>query len=801
MPVKNIKIQKFNSANIIDADYYIYSSDSPTFRCLDQSSCLWVVPTSSHVAFFPDYKFKSLVTNNMGALDGSSYLWTWGENATGQLGVGTTITSSIPQSVIGNRQWIAAYGYTGNYIALNSNSYAWAWGANTSGQLGNNQGVPLSSPVSVVGGKQWRQICINICNLLANTRTVVALDINSYAWAWGKNDKGQLGDNSIIDKSSPVSVVGGRQFTVIYNTNKNDSTAIFALDKSSYVWAWGYNSGQLGDNQIFSVSSPTSVVGGRQFTSICPNYFNVFALDGLSYAWAWGRNYSGELGDNTILNKSSPISVIGGGQWTNIHTTYTATIFVTPKAAFPFYTGTLFGLPSVSIPTLLPYPLPSIKKFFSYFSDYFFLDTASTVWGWGYNNTGGLGKNNTSSYVFPTRLLPKYAFSLRDNPPNFIKITAGSGVSNTPVVYIMDQSSYLWGWGSTAAGQLGYYQTGVTFESIAKTITGNRQWKYVTTCSTTTIALDASSYAWAWGGNTYGQLGNNTTTNMSSPISVWGGRQWLNILSCGDSTYGIDSSSYVWAWGVNNSGQLGDNTIINKSSPISVIGAKRALKIAACFTNTSLSAAMLDTNSYAWCWGKNTSTGQLGDNTLINKSSPVSVVGGKQWRNIFGYYNSFCAFDASSYAWCWGGNNSGQLGDNTIINKSSPVSVVGGKQLVTSNVLPSSSFMVALNNSSYAWVWGYNGYGVMGIGLGVNRSSPVSVIGAYQFKYLEADSLGMIGMLASSSQYVVTGVDYFNRVGIFGSGGGVLSISSPLVVNPTHQGYQYNPIIKNLLER
>ncbi len=132
-------------------------------------------------------------------------------------------------------------------------------------------------------------------------------------WAWGYNSYGQIGDNSnsLTDRSSPVSVVGGFTDWCQASAGRHHSVAVRSLGSS---WAWGRNQfGQLGDNTTTNQSSPVSVVGG--FTNWCQvsagGSHNV-AVRTVGSAWAWGSNTSGGLGDNTATNQSSPVSVVGG---------------------------------------------------------------------------------------------------------------------------------------------------------------------------------------------------------------------------------------------------------------------------------------------------------------------------------------------------------------------------------------------------------------------------------------------------------------------------------------------------------
>jgi len=97
----------------------------------------------------------------------------------------------------------------------------------------------------------------------------------------------------------------------------------------------------------------------------------------------------------------------------------------------------------------------------------------------------------------------------------------------------------------------------------------------------------------------------------------------------------------------------------------------------------SNSSYALDINFQVWAWGDNT-YGQLGDNSSGNsKSSPVLVVGSHSFVEISGGYSHSLARKADGTVWSWGLNSSGQLGDNSIVSKSSPVLVVGGIPLVS----------------------------------------------------------------------------------------------------------------------
>lgn len=284
-----------------------------------------------------------------------------------------------------------------------------------------------------------------------------------------------------------------------------------------------------------------------------------------------------------------------------------------------------------------------------------------------------------------------------------------------------------WTWGVGNSGRLGDNTT-VAKSSPVSVVGGFTDWCASSASSDHTVALRTGGSAWGWGAGGNGRLGDNTTVDKSSPVSVVGGfTDWYKVSANGHST-GLRTNRSAWAWGINSNGQLGDGTTTARSSPVSVIGG---------FTDWSDIAAgglhtlAVRTNGTAWSWGCNY-CGSLGINSITNRSSPVSVVGGfTDWCQVSAGARHSAAVRSSGSLWVWGNNYCGRLGDNTSINRSSPVSVVGG---ITDwcKVSAGNQHTMAIRLSGSAWGMGYGRFGRLGNNdANTNRSSPASVVGGF----------------------------------------------------------------------
>ena len=231
-----------------------------------------------------------------------------------------------------------------------------------------------------------------------------------------------------------------------------------------------------------------------------------------------------------------------------------------------------------------------------------------------------------------------------------------------------------------------------------------------------TCGLTSRGAAYCWGYNGYGELGDGTTSDASSPQAVIGGLKFASISAGYYHACGLTTRGAAYCWGYNGYGQLGDGTTddSDEAGPQAVIG---RLKFASLSAESYYHTCGLTSRGAAYCWGYN-GDGQLGDGTTTNSNNngPQAVIGGLKFTSIqTGGYHT-CGLTSRGAAYCWGYNPNGQLGDGTTTgsNNNGPQAVIGGLRFARLGV--EGYHACGITSRGAAYCWGFNGYGQLGDG-------------------------------------------------------------------------------------
>jgi alpha-tubulin suppressor-like RCC1 family protein len=333
------------------------------------------------------------------------------------------------------------------------------WGNNGIGQLGVGGGIEVARISSPI--QSLGGINWNKISATNNGKSVLMITYDGVGYGVGYNSFGLLGLGDTQSKNSPVTMVGN----LLWNKLSVGSQTSFGITQGGILYGWGFNSGRLGDGtgSTISASSPVTVVGGiTSWTDIAAGIATRVGIAG-GVAYAWGVNTSGQVGDGTVIARSSPVTVVGG------------------------------------------------------------------ITNWKQVSAGG-------------------GFSI--------------GITETGVGYA---------WGSGTVGKLG--NNSLTNQSSPVTISGGITWNTISAGYGHSLGISSSGIAYAWGLNSAGRLGDGTVTSRVVPVTVVGGiTNWSQVSGGKSHSLGLTSSGIVYAWGNNGSGQLGTNSISNTSSPVTVVG-------------------------------------------------------------------------------------------------------------------------------------------------------------------------------------------------------------------------------------
>jgi alpha-tubulin suppressor-like RCC1 family protein len=266
-----------------------------------------------------------------------------------------------------------------------------------------------------------------------------------------------------------------------------------------------------------------------------------------------------------------------------------------------------------------------------------------------------------------------------------------------------------------------------------------------------TCGVTTDNQAYCWGDNTFGQIGDGTSSETEprlTPVAISGGLSFRHVTAGGVHTCGLTTDNKAYCWGLNVDGQLGDGTATNRLTPVPVAGGLKFVQLSAGGQHTCALRKDLTpiggTRYRTYCWGEN-SNGQLGNGTTTWRRSPTLVSGGLSFRQVSAGLEHTCALTAeSNKAYCWGWGEAGGLGSGTT-HALTPVAVATVLTFQQISTGDGHSCALVRNRTQSVFCWGANG-GRLGDGTITNRMTPVRVLGTLKFLQISAGGTGTCGI-------------------------------------------------------
>lgn len=335
---------------------------------------------------------------------------------------------------------------------------AFCWGDNSRGQIGDGTTLDRTSPTKVTGLGE-------VTSIVVSWESVCAIS-DGALFCWGDNDSGQLGDGTTEQRSTPTRVPGltgvtsvdiGAQASLVDNAVQRASTACAVADGGAYCWGSNRN-GQLGDGTNTDKTKPTRVRNLSDPTKVVTDTSMSCALTKVGDVLCWGQNSRGELADGTLTSRTEPVRVAG----------------LQPASDLDTKVGTTCAL------------------------------TDGGLWCWGINRYGQLGDGTTLPSTVPTQV---------DGLP----AVSAFGVGAQAVCAVAGDSTYCWGLNSSkfaaAENSPGYVVEPTKVDALSGGV------RAVAVGSGIGCAEKADSLV-CWGDNSSGQLGIGSTDFVAQPTEV-----------------------------------------------------------------------------------------------------------------------------------------------------------------------------------------------------------------------------------------------------------------------------------------
>ena len=421
--------------------------------------------------------------NHSVALDSNGTLYAWGAGASGQLGNGTTtaaqsspVAVTMSGALAGRVATAVAAGGNRSYAIAGGSLYG--WGDNAGGVLGNGGTSNSTAPVLINGGALAGK---TVTHVAAGYNHTVVRTSDGLLFAWGANDRGQLGTANLTASQTPVAVkmsgvLSGKTAVRVFAGPASLATIVQASDNKLYTWG-GRGLGQLGNGSWGTTLEAVQVSATGTFVSASTgDGFSVSASSD-NFVSTWGAGELGQLANGMDGMKPSraaaDLMTLSGRKLVSIVAGH--------------------GTPTNSLSYDLNQPFQIA------------LDANGTAYGWGRNDLGQLAQGTLTSSLVP---LPVSAGTL------FSMISAGGGHA-----LAVGRNGRVYAWGGNASGQLG---NGGTLNATAPVVItgGSLTGKTVMGVAAGgghSLALSTEGRVFAWGVNTLGQLGTGGTVSASTP--------------------------------------------------------------------------------------------------------------------------------------------------------------------------------------------------------------------------------------------------------------------------------------------
>ena len=702
------------------------------------------------------------------ALTKTGEVYAWGKNENGELGVGDKTYRSYATRVKG----IDGNGYLENIIDIasgeangyaidkNGNVYGWGYG-------GYNQ-IDDTATSKVYPTKM--SDCTDAISVSAGDCFMAFMQANSNSCVRGYNNYGQSGDGNTTSAPSGTRKVGN-------DINKicagNDSTLIIKEDGT--VWTAGRNRyGELGvgDTSNRTTYTKLTLEDGTEikakYGELNSSITTILGKDGKVYTT--GYNGYGQLSNGTTTNslKLKPMLNEDGTEVTDAILIKTGEMSdadrntgIVRKDGTVWVSGdNTYGQIGNSGNTSATY----LSKMGDGFLNY--PEKVITV---------GVDKSQKINPLL---------FNIQDDMNVYTDSTTKVGTLN----YEIEDSNVA---ELTTLGMITGKQQGITKIKVTDTSTKRTTsiWVKVVNDSNIqislgykfSVALKQDGTVWSWGQNNDGELGLGNTTEYDEPQQITEITEKITDVKTGYyHSIALTEKGEVYTWGYNGYGQLGNGTSENSTTPVKVTGLKNVAKIDAYKYMTIVSTQ----NGEVYVWGRGYGKTPVKLNfsrKIIDVSGNLVLAEnrkaynldetksyGKDLIKVVAGYNHYLGLTSDGEVYAWGSNSYGQLGNGNNTSSSTAVKVVtpDGKSNMTNivDISAGDSYSIITDKDGKVYTFGY--YGDYRTANTVHSNKPVEIQDLYKTELVAASEGGHTAIVDWDGNVYTVGLNDYGQLGL-----------------------------------
>jgi|GEM_PF-1080680 len=673
------------------------------------------------------------------AADGS--LWAWGNNANGRTGMGTTAGHTLIPTRIALDPIHAGYtwqsvaaGYNFS-LAVRCDGTLWGWGNQGNSRLGAGGSSPANVLLPTRSGtdSNWKMVT-------AGNNYGIGIRTDGSMYAWGAPQNGRLGNGSTSGNvQEPVRIATQAVHADYYWLHVSSGLAhSVAIRSDNTLWAWGHNTnGRVGTGTAATqYTTPVRIAADHTYgwKYAFAGHSHTLALREDGTLWAWGLGTGGRLGDGATENRNAPTRIC------------------------------TCGVRNCDINACPDNEWAAISAGFDHSVA---LKSDGTVWTWGINNRGQLGRGSISDSSRPVLIwsedieLTAPQGTYIHNPGRRLSLQAlGHGSlgeignrrshekasvawhSSNPAVALVNVN------GVVRARSQGTAR--ITATAINSGDPASRYTNYIDiTVGYGPPIMDPSISAGnrfalyiaddgrlnTWGINLLGQLGDSSRVNSTNALRPVGNDVW-DMISAGTShSLAIHEDGSLWAWGNQLDGRLGNGAISGSIyTPVRVATQTQHMGYTWNYVSAGFDFSFAIRNDGTlWAWGRGNGN-RLGVGDTRRRDIPYQVGTDSSWESVSAGNAHTLAIRTDGSLWAWGSGTNGRLGQGSQSNISTPTQIGTASDWISVSAGNTHSVGIRGDRSNIEeggtlWAWGANANGRLGNGLTTgNTTSPVQII-------------------------------------------------------------------------